>query len=456
MRTVHTLRVGDAVEITNDLECGNADFIRAVGPQHVEVGPRDDGVPHELQVKGPLSCYNVCVLLRNDAPGALSLTVDVIIPPWLIEAGMAKFLRNVYFERDANDVRWTPLPPGEDLGGRMRFDLDLPAGARRVFSSVPQLPYSACVRRLGELSTPMWEAAPAGDSLSPPNVGGGSSRRLPSPLNVQMPTQCGRRLQPATPRLSQREAPPERRLPDPEPAADAPTIRLCTIGHSTFGRPVHALRLGPSDGRPRVVVMGTLQAGEPTAWAVLAAADWLLDTDEGRRHLETFRIDLVPVPNPDGNVLGRCNVNGEGVLSVMRFPDAAAGRPCPVETQLVWDFMAHDPPLGYIEFHMHRLANHASCTMGFPDDSLYDDQERAARTDAAARHMATHPEHGRVHRWSIDDPFWSNFCVYHTAHRLNIVTCIDQYTGPGSSLEGLQRRAPAILAAFLAGLAAGV
>ena len=387
MRTVHTLHLDDSVEITNDLECGNADLIRPVGPNHVEIGPRDDGVPHDLQVKGPLSCYNVCVLLRNDAPEALSLTIDVVIPPWLLEPGFAKFLRNVYFERDPDDVRYTQLPPGEDLGGRMRFALELPARAARVFSSVPHLPYSTCVRRLQELS-------------------------------------C------------------------------RPGVALRQTGESALGRPVHALELGPPDGRPRVVVTGTLQAGEPSAWAVLAMAEWLLDTEEGRHHLEAFRIDLVPMPNPDGNVLGRCNVNGEGVLAVLQFAEVAAGKPCTVETQIAWDYLAQDPPLGTIEFHIHRLANHPSCTMGFPDATLYNDPTRAALTDAVAQRMGTLDEHGRVHRWGVDDAFWSRFCVYHAARRLNVVTCVDQYTGPGASLEGSVRRAPAVLAAFLEGLSA--
>ena len=424
MHTIHTQRVGDSVEITNGLECGNADFIRAVGPNHVEVGPRDDGVPHELQVKGPLSCYNVCVLLRNDGPEAVPLTIDVVIPPWLIEAGFAKFLRNVYFERDPNDVRYIQLPPGEDLGDRMRFALELPARAARVFSSVPHLPYSACVRRLRELSSPMWEAAPAGD---------------PRPGKCMGP-------------LRTSEATSERRLPGPGQEGTEATFRQ--IGRSALGRPVHALELGTRDGRPRVVVTGTLQAGEPSAWSVLAMAEWLLDTDEGRHHLETFRVDLVPMPNPDGNVLGRCNTNAEGVLAVMQFADVAAGEPCSVETQLLWDYLAQDPPLGFIEFHIHRLANHPTCTMGFPGVSLFEDAARAALSDAVARHMTTQTEHGRVHRWGLDDPFWSRFCVYHAARRLGIVTCVDQYTGPGSSLEGLQRRAPAVLAAFLEGLAA--
>jgi len=389
MRKIHRLRVGDSVEITNDLEGGNADFIRQAEANRVEIAPRDDGVPHDVQVTGPISCYNVCVLLRNEAGKAATLTIDVIIPPWLTAAGFGHFLKNVYYERAPDGLDYAAIPPtrAQDLGDRMRLAVELAPGEQRVFCSVPQLPYSACVRKLR-----------------------GLARR--------------------------------------------PEATLAEIGRSALGRPVYALELEAGDGRPRLVVTGTLQAGEPTAWPVLAMAEWLLDSPAGRRGLGAFRVDLVPQPNPDGNVLGLCNTDSQGAIPELRFTDAAAGRPCPVETQNLWDYLAQSPPLAYAEFHCHRLANHQSSTMGFPTASVYGAPARAALVEDIARDMVAQGEHGRVHRWGPDHPFWGRFCVHHAAQQLNAITYVDQYTGAGSSLAGARQRGPELLSAFLEALAA--
>ena len=378
------LRTAESVEISNDLECGNAGFIHEAEPGRVELGPREDGIPHAVQVKGPISCYSVCLLLKNTASRPTHLTLDVIIPQWLIHEEFGYFLRKDYFERAVDRLEWEAIPASRvtSLPDRMRFDIELRSHEARVFSSIPNYPYSQSVARLRDL-------------------------------------------------------------------AQHPEADLVEIGRSGQGRPVWALEIGKRPGVPRVVVTGTLQPGEPAAWSVMAMVHWLLESEPGHEAVSRCEVDLVPITNPDGNVLGCCNVNSEDAVPVFGFKDAAEGRPCPTETRVVWEYLCDSPPLGYMDFHFLHTPNHPAPKIMFPDWSLYRDPARAALAEATGHTMANKGAYRRIDGYQIGHPLWSGLAVYQAAERLGAVSYVDQYTGPLSSLAGAIERGPAALEAFV-------
>ncbi|MBM3465826.1 MAG: hypothetical protein FJX76_27365 [Armatimonadetes bacterium] len=142
----------DGIVVTGNLEGGNADGLRAVGPGHVACEPREDPIPHEVQVTGPISCYVVCAQARNTTAQPRTLTLDVEIPRWLIEARFDYFLRKTFWTRPQGSLQWSPLEP-EILDDRSRLRVALQPGETRVLASVAHYPYSQCCRSLEELAT---------------------------------------------------------------------------------------------------------------------------------------------------------------------------------------------------------------------------------------------------------------------------------------------------------------
>jgi len=392
MPSKETVCIGDAIEISNDLECGNADFIHPVAEGRAEIGPRDDGIPHEMQVKGPISCYNVCVRLKNTTGRPQRVTLDIVIPQWLIEAGFGHFLRKEYFVRSVDDLSWQEVPARDatSLPDRMRFEIELGANEERVFSSVPHYPYSHCVERLRALAAAHAEA------------------------------------------------------------------KLVETGRSVQGRSVWALEIGDGKRRPRVLVTATLQPGEPAAWAVMAMAEWLLDSPSRGDILSRFGIDFVPEPNPDGNVMGLCNVNGEGEIAHFGFRDAAEGRDCPAETRNLWDYLSASPPLGYMDFHTLHAPNHPVPMVIFCESSAHADPVRRALAERTAKHVAAASGHKLIDDRPVDHPLLGGIAVCQATKRHGSVSYVEQFTGPQATLAALKRRGPAALAAFVECLAAEV
>ncbi|MBT3379101.1 MAG: hypothetical protein HN742_36150 [Lentisphaerae bacterium] len=376
-----------SLDVSADIECGNAGSIGEPEPGRIEIAPRDDGLPPEIQVRGPISCYNVCVQLSNRANARLPFTLDVTIPAWLIKAGFDYFLRKTYFERPPTTLNWEAIPSSRIaiLRDRVRFSMSLEPGEERIFASVPSYPYSACNEGLHAL-------------------------------------------------------------------ASRPHAKLITIGKSPQGRPIISLRSGTDENKPRVVVTGTLQPGEHAAWAVLAMAEWLLESTAGQAFLNAFRVDLVPQPNPDGNVLGACNVNSAGEMPVFACRDVTEGREAPPETSVLWQYLAQDPPLGYMDFHFLHTPNHATPKVMFPDVSLHHDQKQRELATRVAEAVVDAGECSEVSGWRVGDPLWSQLVVYQATEKLNTIAYLDQYTGPLSSLSGARRRGPVALKTFLEAL----
>src|ERR1051325_3118764 len=74
----------DNWSIRADIECGNARVIERIGADHFAVAPREDPVPIEVQKTGPISNYVVYVEVENLASKPREITLDVLIPEWLI------------------------------------------------------------------------------------------------------------------------------------------------------------------------------------------------------------------------------------------------------------------------------------------------------------------------------------------------------------------------------------
>jgi len=378
---------------TAEIECGSASRIEAIDAAdgRVAVEPGEDAVPRELQLKGPISCYNVCVALRNEAGDPRQLTVAVLIPGWLTEANYDGFLRKEYvtaplqqgdgpLSRPASEWTMVSADRQRNREDAVEIDLALDAGEQVVLSSIEHYPVTVCNEHLREL-------------------------------------------------------------------ASTPQARLRTIGQSAQGRPILALEVGAPDAPRSAVFTGTLQPGEPSAWAVLSMIEAAL---EGGWWLDEYLISFIPQTNPDGIYLGRCNVNARDELAALGFDEAAAGgRLCPQEVRVLWDYLSVRNPVVYLDFHFMRQTNHPYTKPYFIDPAIYRDPavaEAAVTLNERYMEVSGAPEPFRV---AIGDELWRGLAAYQVAAQLDAVSFTYQYTGPTSSLEGAQEVGPKTMLAAL-------
>lgn len=113
-----------------------------------------------------------------------------------------------------------------------------------------------------------------------------------------------------------------------------------SIGPSTEGRDILALEVGKEDA-PRVVIFGSPRPGEPSAWGLVAMARELLTTSRWQAALERFRVCLVPQPNPDGIVHGRCYGNSLGQPIPLDWLKDPADHTH--ESRAMWAYLASGP-----------------------------------------------------------------------------------------------------------------
>jgi len=373
------------VAMTADIECGNATQMQVVGDGHFELWPEEDNIPRQVQVTGPISCYNVCVLLRNLGGLPAQATLDVRIPPWLIQAGFDYFLRKPYVVRDADspDPEWQLLEETHqtDMADRVSLRLNLGPGQMRLLSALAHFPYSLCCRRLEQL------------------------------------------------------------------AASCAFADLQQIGLSVQGRPIFALQVGPRDASRCVLFTGTLQPGEPSAWAVLAMAE--LATSGDFRAPEDCLLSFVPQPNPDGIVWGRCNVNAADDVPVFGFLQAAQGDACPVEASVLWQYLSRRRPEVFIDFHFLRLPNHPVPKPYVFDPAIYSDDDTRGRAGRLAQELIALSGCERPYKVALGDAMWQRLATYQAARVWDSVSFLYQYTGPQTSHTGAQQRGRAVMQAAL-------
>jgi len=378
----------DGLAVTPDLECGSGTDIQAEAQGRISLSPGEDEVPHEVQVQGPISCYNVCVLLHNRAEERRELRLDVRIPAWLTEAGFDYFLKKPYLtcgvrtDGQAPDLDWRELPAGaqEDLGDVVRITLGLQPEERRMLSTVAHYPYSSCCDKLRRLAHAHSEAA------------------------------------------------------------------LVEIGESVQGRPILALEVGNEAGK-RAVFTGTLQPGEPSAWAVLAMAEAALAGESW--WLEEYRLCFVPQTNPDGILLGLCNVNALHELAAFGFGEGSAAEEAPREVRVLWEYLASRPPVVYVDFHFLRLPNHPMPKAYFLSPDIYRSRKRAGAAIELNDRLIEVSGGAPSLVVELGDELWQGIAIYQAAATLDAVSFLYQYTGPRTSYQGAQIRGPEVMRAGL-------
>lgn len=203
-----TLR-SDGWTVTAEVECGNAAWIKRIDKDHFALAPREDPLPIEVQMTGPISNYAVYVAITNDHTERRQIQLDVVIPAWLIEHGFDYFLRKHYMIRPVDCLRWEPIPVTGQHDGkdRVHLSIDFAPGECKVVSTIAVYPYSLAMAKL-------------------------------------------------------------RRLAE----ASAGRARVVEIGRSIEDRPILSLESG-NPGKPRMVFASSLQPGEPGAWAILSMAE---------------------------------------------------------------------------------------------------------------------------------------------------------------------------------------
>jgi hypothetical protein len=122
------------------------------------------------------------------------------------------------------------------------------------------------------------------------------------------------------------------------------------LGRTGEARAILALEIGAKQAARRIVVLGSTRPSEPAAWGVLAMARALLSDPALRPYLDQFQVCLIPQPNPDGIVHGRCFGNGSGRPMNMDWTQPP-GAQLP-ETTAIWNYLKSAPPalVGQFEF----------------------------------------------------------------------------------------------------------
>lgn len=166
-----------------------------------------------------------------------------------------------------------------------------------------------------------------------------------------------------------------------EELARHPEARAYSLGRSAEGREIVALEIG-SGSIPVLILAGQHPAEFGGIQAVMGIADWLLSRlPEAQDVRARHRITLVPVLNPDGNVVGRCGHNARGEDLYRAFTGAAAGvRPHAPEAACLWDWLHTQRPALTLNFHCYTQPSPAG---SFPWDGLYTAPDEAFATEPA-------------------------------------------------------------------------
>lgn len=372
--------------VSAQIECGNAAAIEPAGPDHFRLRPREDPVPHEVQVTGPISTYVLCVAVTNESPTSRSLVLEVMIPPWLAETGFDYVLRKPYLLRPSDELSWRPVEADrqEDLPSSVRIRLDVEPGRGIVVSTVPSYPYSQMRDELNRLAEKSGGAA-----------------------------------------------------------------RVVTYGQSLEGRALLSLEVGRGQAPHRVVFSGSTQPGEPCAWAVLAMANALLDQHELRERYADFDISFIPQPNPDGIAHGCCNVNLAGEMIFLGYDKPDTGDNRCHEARQLWDYLSDRPPMALLDFHFLHLVNHLQPAPYVFDGALYTDPARRRLAERITQAICELNSAEPKISIADNHPLWKGLLTYQAVRQWNTAATLYQNTGPQTSVEQAQRRGVEAMRAVL-------
>jgi len=134
--------------------------------------------------------------------------------------------------------------------------------------------------------------------------------------------------------------------------ATCPGWTLHELGTSAQGRPILALE---SEPRPlKLLACGTMQGCEPTWMGLLhAGRTWTTPAPDRIRLCDRVQLCVVPLTNPDGLATGFSVTNAVGEVPKFSTHLASAGKPAPLETQAMWDYLDRLRPQARIEVHAH-------------------------------------------------------------------------------------------------------
>ncbi|MEA3401874.1 MAG: redoxin domain-containing protein [Armatimonadota bacterium] len=165
--------------------------------------------------------------------------------------------------------------------------------------------------------------------------------------------------------------------------------------------------------------------------------------------LGEYRIGFIPQTNPDGILLGHCNTNAREELAAFGFDGAIAGRPCPQEVEVLWNYLSSRRPVVYVDFHFLRLPNHPYTKPYYIDPAIYDDPAVAEAAVALKDRYMEISGAERPFEVALDNEMWQGLAAYQAAAELDAVAFTYQYTGPTTSHLKAQRTGPAVMMAAL-------
>jgi hypothetical protein len=157
-----------------------------------------------------------------------------------------------------------------------------------------------------------------------------------------------------------------------------------SLGPSVQGRELVGLRAG-TPGKPKVFcVAGQHPHEHGGVWGMVGIADFISSLiPEAVALREEFEVQVVPIVNPDGNVMGRNAFNAEGFDMYSAFgdsPDAAA--PEAHESCLLWDWAVAAQPALWMNFHGYTGWKRNS---EYPYEGWYEIADRGVFADEGRR-----------------------------------------------------------------------
>jgi Zinc carboxypeptidase len=366
----------DNWSIRADIECGNSRVIERIGADHFAVAPREDPVPIEVQKTGPISNYVVYVEVENLASKPREITLDVLIPEWLIRDKFDYFLRKAYLLRAPDNLEYYELAPDRQtsLPDKMRLRIPFAPRERKILATTPSYPYSMVRQRLENIE-----------------------------------------------RRSNGKA------------------RIKDIGRSLEGRPILSLEMGDKS-KPRAVFTSTFQPGEPSAWAVLAMMEAVLFDAELTHFQQEYDLSFVPMTNPDGVVHGSNNVNSKGEIVLLGFSSEAQASAGNHEARILWDYLKPKPPVALIEFHFLVLPNHPLPRPYVFTPELYTDPEKRKVGMSLIRRLERLSGADEGKPIPINHKMWKHLVTYNAILNWNTAATLYQDTGPKVSYRQAERR----------------
>lgn len=166
----------------------------------------------------------------------------------------------------------------------------------------------------------------------------------------------------------------------------ADRCELFSLGRSVQGREVLGLRAG-TPGKPKVLcVAGQHPHEHGGVWGMTGIADFMSSLIPQAVALrEAFDVQVVPIVNPDGNVMGRNAFNAEGLDMYPAFGENSdAEAPEAHESRLLWDWAVAAQPALWMNLHGYTGWKRNS---EYPYEGWYEIADRTVFADGGTRRL---------------------------------------------------------------------